>query len=107
MLVRRREQISAVGQMLLREGVASGELPAWLDVEGLALGYSALLDGLLLQRIERADGWRREDAERRAFALLELLLASSAAAGRPAIERPRAKPFSLLAHGSSNADLAS
>ncbi|MDP9483260.1 MAG: TetR/AcrR family transcriptional regulator [Chloroflexota bacterium] len=107
MLVRRREQIGAVGQMLLREGVVAGELPAWLDIEAAALAYSALLDGLLLQRIERSDGWRRGDAERRAFAVLELLLASSAAAERPAIDRPRPKPFSLIAHGSSSADLAS
>ena len=107
MLVRRREQIGAVSQMLLHEGVATGELPTWLDVEGVALGYSALLDGLLLQRIERSDGWRRDDAERRAFAVLELLLAAPATGQRPAIDRPRPKPFSLAGHGSSNADLAS
>jgi AcrR family transcriptional regulator len=107
MLVRRREQIGAVGQVLLREGMAKGELPPWLDIEAVALGYSALLDGLLLQRIERADGWRREDAERRAFALLELLLASVAAPDRPPIERPRPKPFSLKPHAGATADLAS
>ena len=51
-LIRRREKIGAIGQILIREGIARGELPAWLDVEALALGYSALLDGLVLQRIE-------------------------------------------------------
>ena len=75
-LVRRREKIGAIGQILLREGIARGELPAWLDVEAVALGYSALLDGLVLQRIEdgdvvaargrRATGVRRARAARSA-----------------------------------------
>jgi AcrR family transcriptional regulator len=95
MLVRRREQIGAVGQILLREGIARGELPAWLDVEGVALGFSALLDGLVLERIEAGEGWRREDAERRAFAVLELLLAAGSTTVRPIVERPRPAPFSL------------
>jgi AcrR family transcriptional regulator len=83
MLVRRREQLVGVGQMLLREGIARGELPAWLDVDAMARGYSALLDGLILQRVEAGDGWRREDAERRARVILELLLAAAGSA-RPA-----------------------
>ena len=45
-----------------------GELPAWIDAEGLAAGYLLLLDGLLLWRIEQGDAYRREEAERRAFA---------------------------------------
>ncbi len=106
-LVRRREQIGAVGQILLREGVARGDLPAWLDVEAVALGISALLDGLLLQRIEGADAWRREDAERRAFAMLELLIASAATSERPAVRRPAAEPFSLTAGRTTTQDLAS
>jgi AcrR family transcriptional regulator len=105
-LVRRREQIGAVGQILLREGIAQGQLPAWLDVEAVALGFSALLDGLLLQRIEDGDGWRREDAERRAFAMLELLLAAGPASTRPAVSRPAPEPFSL-APAASATDLAS
>jgi AcrR family transcriptional regulator len=106
-LVRRREQIAAVGQILIREGIVRGELPAWLDVEAAALGYSALLDGLLLQRIEEGDRWRREDAERRAFAVLELLIAATAATERPAVPRPRAEPFSLKTHGGAPSELAS
>ena len=35
---------------LLAQGVASGELPAWLDVDAVTRGFLALLDGLLLQR---------------------------------------------------------
>ncbi len=97
MLVRRREQIGAVGQMLVREGIAHGDLPAWLDVEAVVLGFTALLDGLLVQRIEDAGSWRREDAERRAFAMLELLLAAGGSSARPTVARPIAEPFALTA----------
>lgn len=106
-LVRRREQIGAVGQILLREGVARGELPAWLDVEALALAFSALLDGLLLQRIEDGTAWRREDAERRAFAVLELLLAVGPASIRPMVTPPAPEAFSLAGESMTAADLAS
>jgi len=78
-LVRRREQIVTVGRILLQEGIARGELPAWLDVDGLATAYSAMLDGLTLVGIEEGAGYRRADAERRAAAVLELLLAAASA----------------------------
>jgi AcrR family transcriptional regulator len=82
-LVRRREQIVTVGRILLQEGIARGELPAWIDVDALSTAYSAMLDGLSLVRIEEGDGYQRGDAERRAAAVLELLL-GAAAAPRPA-----------------------
>lgn len=82
MLVRRRERLVGTAELLLREGVARGELADWLDVDGLARGFMALLDGLLLQRIEDGDAWRPETSVRRARALLDLLLA--APASRPA-----------------------
>jgi AcrR family transcriptional regulator len=107
MLVRRREQIGAVAQMLLREGVINGDLAPWLDVEAIALGFSAMLDGLLVQRIEDAGSWRREDAERRAFALLELLLVADRSSERPTVARPVPEPFSLAAGQPSAAGLAS
>ena len=68
-----------VGRILLQEGIARGELPAWLDVDGLATAYSAMLDGLTLVGIEEGAGYRRADAERRAAAVLELLLAAASA----------------------------
>jgi AcrR family transcriptional regulator len=94
MLVRRREQLVGAGQLLLREGIARGELPAWLDVDGFARAFVGLLDGLLLQRIEAGAAYRREDLERRARAVLELLIAA-VGAGRPelpAASTPAAGP---------------
>ncbi|HET9755757.1 MAG TPA: TetR/AcrR family transcriptional regulator [Candidatus Limnocylindrales bacterium] len=84
MLARRRERLVGAAQLLLREGVARGELPSWIDVDGLARGFLALLDGLLLQRIEAGDSYRPEESIRRATALLDVLLAS-AAVERPAV----------------------
>ena len=76
-LVRRRAQIVTVGRMLLEEGIARGEVPPWLDVDAASTAYSALLDGLTLIGLEEGPGYRRVDAERRAAAILELLLAAS------------------------------
>ena len=84
MLAHRRERLVGAAQLLLREGIARGELPSWIDVDGLARGFLALLDGLLLQRIEAGDSYRPEESIRRATALLDVLLAS-AAVERPAV----------------------
>jgi hypothetical protein len=45
-------------------------------------GLLALLDGLLLQRIEAGAAYRPADLERRAGAIVELLLAARAAQSR-------------------------
>ena len=74
MLAGRRERLAGAGQLLLRQGVVSGELPAWLDVDAVTRGLLALLDGLMLQRIEAGDAYRPADLERRAMAMVELLL---------------------------------
>lgn len=81
MLVRRRERLAAVGTMLLREGIAHGELPAWLDVDAMARGFTALLDGIALQAIEEGDGFRRAAAERRATVFLDVLYAAAGGRG--------------------------
>lgn len=84
MLAGRRERLAGAGQLLLRQGVISGELPAWLDVDAVTRGLLALLDGLMLQRIESGDAYRPADLERRAMAMVELLLgARSIAASAP------------------------
>ena len=77
MLARRREQLVGAALMLLHEGVARGELPPWLDIDGFARGFLGLLDGLLLQRIEAGEGYRPEESVRRARAVLDVLLAAA------------------------------
>ncbi len=78
MLAARRERLAGAGQLLLRQGVLAGELPAELDVDAVTRGLLALLDGLLLQRIEAGAAYRPADLERRAGAIVELLLAAGA-----------------------------
>src|SRR6476659_7092011 len=46
MLAARRERLAGAGQLLLRQGVLAGELPAGLDVDAVTRGLLALLDGL-------------------------------------------------------------
>jgi AcrR family transcriptional regulator len=87
MLAARRERLVGAGQLLLREGMASGELPAWLDVDAVTRGFLGLLDGLLLQRIEAGAAYRPADLHRRAAAVVELVLAAAGAA-RPALRSP-------------------
>lgn len=84
MLSARRERLVGAGQLLIRQGMAAGELPSWLDVDAVTRAFLGLLDGLLLQRIEAGDAYRPADLERRAGAMLELLLAA-AAAPRPSL----------------------
>ena len=78
MLARRRERLVGAAQLLLREGMARGDLPAWLDVDGFARAFTGLLDGLLLQRIEAGEAFRPSEATRRARAVLDVLLAAAA-----------------------------
>jgi AcrR family transcriptional regulator len=94
MLVRRREQIAAAGEMLVRQGVARGDLPDWVDPPALARAASALLDGLLLQKVEEGPRWRRDEAEHRARSIIELLLAARDA-DRPALPTVTPKPFEI------------
>jgi AcrR family transcriptional regulator len=79
MLSARRERLVGAGQMLLYQGIASGELPVWLDVDAVTRGLLAVLDGLLLQRIEAGDSYRPADLVRRAQAIVAPMLASAAA----------------------------
>ncbi len=94
-LSRRRDQMTAAGELLIREGVATGELPAWTDAPALAAAYITFLDGLLVWRLEQGDAYRREEAERRALALLRPILASAAAAEAPVVPRVPAETWSI------------
>jgi len=101
-LIRRREKIGGVGQLLLREGIARGELPAWLDVASVAQALSALLDGMLIQAAEEGASYRRAEHERRALALFETLLAA-----RDAVAPERITPAPPQAYESVRARRAS
>jgi TetR/AcrR family transcriptional regulator, transcriptional repressor of aconitase len=79
MLVRRRERLVGAAQLLIREGISGGELPSSLDVDAIARGFMALLDGLLLVRIEAGDMYRPEVLERYATAVLDVLLTAGMA----------------------------
>ncbi len=80
MLAARRERLAGAGQLLLRQGILAGDLPTGLDVDAVTRGLLALLDGLLLQRIEAGDAYRPADLERRAGAIVELMLTAGRAA---------------------------
>ena len=77
MLVRRRERLVGAATLLLREGMARGDLPAWLDVDDLARAFTGLLDGLLLQRIEDGPSFEPAEALRRARTVVEILVAAA------------------------------
>ena len=94
-LSRRRDQITAAGELLIREGMARGELPPWTDSPALAAAYVTFLDGLLLWRLEQGDAYRRDEAERRALALLRPILASAAAAEAPVVPHVPAETWSI------------
>jgi AcrR family transcriptional regulator len=89
MLLRRRREIHGVTLALLQEGIARGEFPAWLDIDAVAAGLGALLDGVIIQSIEEGAGYRRSVSERRVLAMIELLIAAASA---PATERLQAVP---------------
>src|SRR4029453_3572676 len=59
MLLRRRREVHGVAVALLQEGIARGEFPAWLDIDRVAAGLGALIDGVVLQSIEEGAGYRR------------------------------------------------
>ena len=79
MLVRRRERLVGAAQLLLQEGIARGDLPEWLDVDGVARAFTGMMDGLLLQRIEAGPAFQPAESLRRARAMLDVLLAAATA----------------------------
>jgi AcrR family transcriptional regulator len=97
MLMTRRQQLVVAGSMLLEEGIARGELPRWLDTVALARAYAALLDGMLLTRMEQGTAWKRSEAEKQAREILALVLASAASETRPDVPTVAPQPYSLIA----------
>jgi TetR/AcrR family transcriptional regulator, repressor for uid operon len=67
---RRRERAVTVAALILREGLARGELPARFDVDGAARAVAALLDGLVLECVDSGTPLRLREVERRVLLLL-------------------------------------
>jgi AcrR family transcriptional regulator len=70
LVARRRERVLMVSSMLLREGVAVGELDPGVDVELMAHLFANLLDGMVLECLEDNGQLRLPDVKRRANAFL-------------------------------------
>jgi AcrR family transcriptional regulator len=70
LVARRRERIVTVATLILHEGVTSGEVAPGFDVDAAARALAALLDGVVLERIESGASPPRIDVERRALLLL-------------------------------------
>ena len=96
MVRRRRRDIVGPTALLLQEGVIRGELPPWLDVESVAHAFAALLDGLTIEAIEDGPAYRRDDAEKRALAMLELLFAAREAAPPVPLAAAASRPYVSL-----------
>jgi AcrR family transcriptional regulator len=69
LVARRRERIVTVATLILQEGVTAGELAPGFDVDVAARALAALLDGVVLERIESGTSPSRMDVERRALML--------------------------------------
>lgn len=99
MVRRRRRDVVTSCALLLQEGVVRGELPSWLDVERVGHAIAALLDGITLEAIEDGAAYRREDAERRALAMLEALFAAREAPPPVPLEAVPPRPYDPLGAG--------
>jgi AcrR family transcriptional regulator len=65
LVARRRERIIVIAQLILRDGIATGELPATLDPDAASRAIACLLDGIVLERVERGAELTFADVERR------------------------------------------
>jgi AcrR family transcriptional regulator len=93
MVRRRRRDVVTSTALLLQEGVVRGSLAPWLDVESMAHAIAALLDGITIEAIEDGPAYRREDAERRALAILDLLFATAEVAAPVQLEAVPPQPY--------------
>lgn len=83
LLARRRERIVTVVSIICREGIAGGDLDPDLDVDEISRTFAALLDGLVLERIDAGDTLRLVDAQLRALVLLSAAARVSAEVAGP------------------------
>jgi TetR/AcrR family transcriptional regulator, transcriptional repressor of aconitase len=93
MLSERHEQMVKFAQVVLQVSVDRGELPAWIDLDGLAAAFITLIDGFAVRTAE-GSSVTRDQVRREAYALVDLLLA--APMERPAgVDRLRAAAAQL------------
>lgn len=76
MLVRRRERLVTVATVLLREAIVRGEIRRDVDVDSLAHGFIAMMDGFMLQAVEEGERFDAATARRRLRAFVDLVYAS-------------------------------
>jgi len=74
MLDQQRDEALEFAKRLLGDAVAAGELPEWLDVDGIAAGFIALTNGFVVLANYRAIDV--DEARREAYAFMELLIAA-------------------------------
>jgi AcrR family transcriptional regulator len=70
LVARRRERLVTVAAIILREGISAGELAHDMDVDLTAHTIAALLDGLVLERIEAGDSMTLTETVRRVLLVL-------------------------------------
>lgn len=71
-LQERQKDMIGFATQILQDAVAAGELPAWIDAEGVAAAFITFVNGFALLKPD-IDA---ESARRQGYALLELLLAA-------------------------------
>jgi TetR/AcrR family transcriptional regulator, transcriptional repressor for nem operon len=73
-LLHRRAQMGMLTRQIVADGIARGEAPPDIDVDGLAGALPSLLDGLLLQRAERGADFTADEARRQVYAVIDGIL---------------------------------
>jgi AcrR family transcriptional regulator len=80
LMARRYERGITMTSIMLHECVDHGELPADINVDGLARTIGALTDGMVLEYVVSGGSLRFEDAQQRIRLVLDAAIAMAAAA---------------------------
>ena len=78
LMARRFERGVTVNSLLFRACVEHGELPAGLDIDGLARTVQALLDGMILEYVVSGGTLRRAEVQKRLRFVLDAAMAGCA-----------------------------
>jgi len=90
-----RAQMVDFARRILTEAIEAGELPSWIDADGIAAAFVTLVSGFAVMSAETGLV-TLDDARRQAYSFLELLLGASPA--RPeAVARLRSQPAGAAA----------